>query len=68
MVHNKGYDTISNWSRNNHTNMFMCNASLHQPSKITEIATGWESSVPVLTKIMNVQDFVESNLQNKIKE
>jgi len=57
MFHNKGYDTISNWSRNNCTNMFMCNASLHQLSKITEIATGWESSVPVLTKIMNVQVF-----------
>jgi len=59
---------ISNWSRNNNTNMFMCNASLHQLLKITKIVTGWESSVPVFTKIMNVQDFVELNVQNKLKE
>jgi len=46
----------------------MCNASLHQLLKITKIVTGWESSVPVFTKIMNVQDFVELNVQNKLKE
>jgi len=46
----------------------MCNASLHQLSKITEIVTGWESSVPVLTKIMKAQDFVELNDRKKLKE
>jgi len=46
---------ISDWSRNNQTNIVLCNASLHQLSKTTEIITGWESSIAVLTKIMNVQ-------------
>jgi len=33
----------------------MCNASLHQLSKTTEIATSWESSTAVHTKIVNMQ-------------
>ena len=31
---------ISVWSHNNQTNIILCNASLHQLSKITEIVTG----------------------------
>jgi len=41
------------WNQNNQANIVLCNASLHQLSKTTEIDTGWESSiaVAVLTKI-----------------
>ena len=47
------------------TNIVLCNASLHQLSKTTEIVTGWESSIAFLTKIMNVcivWYFVVSNI------
>jgi len=46
---------ILDWSGNNQTNTVLYNASLHQLSKTTEIVTGWESSIVVLTQIMNVQ-------------
>ena len=47
----------------------VCNASLHQPSKTTEIATSWESFITVLTKICEYASyFVESNVQNMIEE
>jgi len=46
-----GMKHISDWSRNNKTNIVLCNASLHQLSQTTEIVTGWESSIAVLTKI-----------------
>jgi len=41
MFRNIGYKTQSDWSRNSQTNIFLCNASLHQLSKTTEIGTGW---------------------------
>jgi len=48
---------ISDWSHNNQTNIVLCNASLHQLSKTTEIVIDWESSIAFLTKIMIVQVF-----------
>ena len=57
---------ISDWWRNNQTNIVLCNVSLHQICKTTEIVTGWELSIVVLTKIiMNVcivWYFVMSNI------
>jgi len=32
-----------------------------------EIVTGWKSSIDVVTKVMNMQVFVESDVQNKRK-
>jgi len=48
---------ISNRSHNNQTNIVLCNASLYQLSKTTEIVTGWESSTAVFPNVMNVQVF-----------
>jgi len=48
---------ISDWWRNSQTNIVLCNASLYQLSNSTEIVTGWERSIAVPTKIMNVQVF-----------
>ena len=56
---------ILDWWRNNQTNIVLCNASLHQLSKTAEIVPGAESSIAVLTKIMNVcivWYFVVSNI------
>ena len=54
MVRNKAYKThIGLFThQSNYCNMVLWNASLHQLSKTTEIATGWESSIAVLTKII----------------
>jgi len=54
MVRNKAYKThIGLFThQSNYCNMVLWNASLHQLSKTTEIATGWESSIAVLAKII----------------
>jgi len=51
MVRNKGYKTYQtgHWSRNNQTNIVLCNASLHQLPKTTEIVTGCESRLWMCT-------------------
>jgi len=54
MVRNKGYKSHIGLvtHQSNYCNIVMQNASLHQLPKNTEIVTGWESSIVVLTKII----------------
>jgi len=54
MVRNKGYKTHIGLvtHQSNYCNMVLWTPSLHQLSKTTEIVTGWESSIAVLTKII----------------
>jgi len=55
MVRNKAYKTHIGLvtHQSNYCKMVLWNASLHQQlSKTTEIVTGWESNIAVLTKII----------------
>jgi len=65
LVRNKAYKThialVTNQS--NYCNMVLWSASLHQLSKTTEIVTGWESSIAVLTKIIGQPIFWPKNIK-----
>jgi len=65
MVRNKAYKTHIGLVTHqpNYRNMVLWNASLHQLSKTTEIVTGWESSIAVLTKIIGQPIFWPKNLK-----
>jgi len=65
MVGNKAYIThIGPVTHHlNSCNMVLWNASLYQLSKTTDIVTGWESSIAVLTKIIGQPIFWPKNLK-----
>jgi len=65
MVRNKGYKTHIGLvtHKSNYCNIVLWNASLHQLPKTTEIVTGWESSIAVLTKIIGQPIFWPKNLK-----
>jgi len=58
----KVMELVSDWSRISQTSIVLCSSSLHQLSKTSEIVTGWESSIVVLT--LNMQSC--SSGQNNI--
>ena len=59
---------ISGWWRYNQANIVQCNASIHQLLNTTEIVTRWESSIAILTKVMNVQVFCWAYILSKLEE
>ena len=65
MVRNKAYKAHIGLvtHQSNYCNMVLWNTSLHQLFKTTEIVTGWESSIAVLTKIIGQPIFWPKNLK-----
>jgi len=65
MVRNKGYKTHIGLvtHQSNYCSIVLWNSSLHQLPKTTEIVTGWESSIAVLTKIIGQPIFWPKNLK-----